>query len=76
MRSDNPNNYEKIQCTKIEQQLTSIKEECDLYQVNKTWELTELLQDQKVIFNQQVHKKKKFYEIEYMGKAWVLNYCA
>ena len=68
MGSDTPQNYQGIQCAEIDQWVEGAKGECDLLQVNKTWELTELPQGQNVISGRWLHKEKKgFVKL----KTWV-----
>ena len=56
--SNTPQNYQEIQCAEIDQWVEGVKGECDLPQVNKTWELTELPQGQKVLPGRWVYKKE------------------
>lgn len=59
MRNDTSKTYqEAIQCMEKDQQEEAIKEEFDLHQINKTWELTKLFQGQKILPSQQIYKKK------------------
>ncbi len=58
VESDTPQNYQQaIRCAEKDQWEEAVKEEFDLHQVNKTWELTELPQGRKVLLGRWVLKK-------------------
>ena len=57
--NNTPETYqEAIQCAEKDQWEEAMKEELDSHQVNKTWELTKLLQGRKVLPGRWVYRKK------------------